>query len=64
MDLTVVALIVCMCLASAIIGMVLMAIILHPYRKEVKRAWQREMQAQQRKVARQQLQRQLRDLDQ
>jgi len=53
-----------MCLASAIIGMVLMAIILHPYRKEVKRAWQREMQAQQRKVARQQLQRQLRDLDQ
>ncbi len=63
MDLTVVALIVCMCLASLIIGMVLMAIILHPYRKEVKRAWQREMQAQQRKTARHQLQQQLRDLD-
>jgi peptidoglycan/LPS O-acetylase OafA/YrhL len=33
-----IALIVCLCLTSMILGMVLMAIILHPYRKELKRA--------------------------
>ena len=47
MDITNVALVVCLCLASLILGMVLMAIILHPFRKELNRAkkskaaWQR-----------------------
>ncbi|HYU76414.1 MAG TPA: hypothetical protein VEL31_27395 [Ktedonobacteraceae bacterium] len=56
MDLTTLALIVCLCLASVILGMVLMAIILHPSRKELKRVRQRE-------ATRQQYQRRLRDLD-
>ncbi len=41
---------------SFILGMITMAIILHPYRKELKRAQQRE-------TARRQLHNQLRDLD-
>ncbi len=56
MDLTTTTLIVSLCLASFVLGMVAMAIILHPYRRELKRARQRE-------VARQHYQRQLRDLD-
>ena len=38
MDITNVALVVCLCLTSLILGMILMAIILHPFRKELKRA--------------------------
>jgi peptidoglycan/LPS O-acetylase OafA/YrhL len=50
MDITNVALVVCLCLTSLILGMILMAIILHPFRKELKRAkkseaaWQRYQQ--------------------
>lgn len=56
MDITNITLVVCLCLTSLILGMIIMAIILHPYRKELKRAHQRE-------AARRQLQNQLRSLD-
>ena len=56
MDITTVVLIICLCLASFVLGMIAMAILLHPYRKELKRAWQREAE-------RRQLHQQLRDLD-
>ncbi|MBA2391412.1 MAG: hypothetical protein H0V70_01550 [Ktedonobacteraceae bacterium] len=56
MDITSIALIVCLCLTSLILGMVLMAIILHPYRKELKRAKKSE-------AAWQQYQRQVRNLN-
>ncbi|HYU76891.1 MAG TPA: hypothetical protein VEL31_29840 [Ktedonobacteraceae bacterium] len=56
MDTTTVVLIICLCLASFVLGMIAMAIILHPYRKELKRAHRRE-------TARRQLHSQLRDLD-
>ena len=56
MDTTTIVLIICLCLASFILGMIAMAILLHPYRKELKRAHRRE-------AARRQLHSQLRDLD-
>jgi hypothetical protein len=56
MDITTTILIVCLCLSSFILGMMVMAIILHPYRKALK-------QAQQREAARRQMHQQLRDLD-
>jgi len=56
MDTTTVVLIICLCLASFVLGMIVMAIILHPYRRELKRARQRE-------AARRHYQGQLRDLD-
>ncbi len=56
MDITTIALIVCLCLASLILGMVLMAIILHPFRKELKRAKKSE-------AAWQQYQKQIRNLN-
>jgi hypothetical protein len=56
MDVVTGALVVSLCLASFVLGMIAMAIILHPYRKELKRAGQRE-------AARRQLHSQLRDLD-
>ncbi len=57
MDITIIALMICLCLASILVGMILQAIILHPYRKEFKRARQRE-------AALQRYRRQLRDLNQ
>lgn len=42
MGLTEIALIICLCLASLILGMVLQAIILHPHRAEAKRMRQRQ----------------------
>jgi hypothetical protein len=56
MDITTTILIVCLCLASFVLGMIAMAIILHPYRKTLKLAQQRE-------AARRQMHQQLRDLD-
>ncbi len=56
MEMTTVVLIICLCLASFVLGMIAMAIILHPYRKELKRASRRE-------TARRQLHNQLRELD-
>jgi hypothetical protein len=56
MDITTAILIVCLCLASFVLGMVAMAIILHPYRKALKLAQQRE-------ATRRQMRQQLRDLD-
>jgi hypothetical protein len=41
MSLTEIALIVCLCLASLILGMIIQAIILHPHRAEVKRTRKR-----------------------
>ncbi len=56
MDLTTLTLIVSLCLASFVLGMIAMAILLHPYRKEFKRAQLRD-------VTRRQLHDQLRELD-
>jgi peptidoglycan/LPS O-acetylase OafA/YrhL len=55
-DITEIALITCLCLTSLILGMILMAIILHPFRKELKRAKKSE-------AAWQQYQRQIRNLN-
>ncbi len=56
MDLTSITLVICLCLVSAILGMVFMAIILHPHRQEAKRVRKRE-------VVRAQYQQQMRSLD-
>ncbi len=48
--------VICLCLAAFILGMITMALLLHPYRSELKRSRQRE-------AAHQRYQRQLRDLD-
>ena len=56
MDMTTIVLIVCLCLASFVLGMIAMALLLHPYRRELKRVRQRE-------AAHRQYQKQLRNLD-
>ncbi len=56
MNLTTITLIVSLCLASFVLGMIVMALLLHPYRRELKRTHQRD-------AACQHYQRQLRDLD-
>jgi hypothetical protein len=55
-DIMMVILITCLCLASFVLGMIAMAILLHPYRKEVQRAQLRD-------ATRRQLRDQLRELD-
>jgi hypothetical protein len=56
MDLTNITLVICLILAGFILGMIVMAILLHPYRGELKRMRQRE-------AARRHHQNQLRSLD-
>jgi hypothetical protein len=56
MDVTEIALITCLCLACFALGMIIMAIILHPYRKALKHAKKSE-------AAWQRYQRQVRDLN-
>lgn len=63
MDLTVAALVISTILAGVVLGMIIMAILLHPYRKALKRTRGELSRVRAREAERRLLQRQLGDLD-